>query len=52
LCESGNNARTFAAMGIPVFACTPDQLPDLMAVDLTKGDISASAAKNEISVII
>lgn len=52
LCESGNNARAFAAMGIPVFACTPDQFPDLMAVALTKGDISAWAAKNGIIVII
>ncbi len=28
---SSSNAASFAAMGIPSFACTPDQFPDLMA---------------------
>ncbi|MGJ8638632.1 MAG: VWA domain-containing protein [Opitutaceae bacterium] len=33
------NAAKFAALGIPVFACTPDQFPDLMAAALSKKDI-------------
>ena len=33
------NAAMFAAMDIPVFACTPDRFPDLMAAALGKKDI-------------
>lgn len=33
------NASRFAALGIPVFACTPDQFPDLMAAALSKKDM-------------
>ncbi|OAI25595.1 MULTISPECIES: VWA domain-containing protein [Methylomonas] len=46
------NARTMAAMGAPVFACTPDQFPDLMAVALVRDDIAAWAAGNDISVVV
>lgn len=46
------NARAMADMGAPVFACTPDQFPDLMAVALLRGDIAAWAAGNEISVVV
>lgn len=35
-----NNAARFAAMDIPVFACTPDRFPDLMAAALAKRDLS------------
>ncbi|MCW1923613.1 VWA domain-containing protein [Luteolibacter arcticus] len=34
------NAATFAALGIPVFACTPDRFPDLMAAALAKKDLA------------
>jgi len=43
------NAEFFASLGIPVFACTPDQFPDLMATALSKQDITAWAARNDIS---
>ncbi len=33
------NAAHFAAMDIPVFACTPDRFPDLMAAALAKKDM-------------
>ncbi len=34
------NASKFAALGIPVFACTPDQFPELMAACLSRRDLS------------
>ena len=37
-------AVRFAGLGCPVFACTPDQFPDLMATALSRGDVSAWAA--------
>lgn len=36
-----NHAQIFSEMGIPTFACTPDQFPELMAMAIEKGDISA-----------
>jgi hypothetical protein len=40
-----------ASLGIPVFACTPDQFPDLMATALRRGDISGWAAEQYIKLI-
>lgn len=40
------NAATFAALGIPVFACTPDRFPDLMAAALAKKDLALWQSKN------
>jgi len=37
-------ARRLAALGIPVFACTPDLFSDLMAAALRRQDIAAWAA--------
>lgn len=45
------NAAAIAAMGCPVFACTPDQFPDLMAAALSKADISQWAVSQEIEMI-
>jgi Mg-chelatase subunit ChlD len=45
-----NHAKHFASLGCPVFACTPDQFPDMMAVALQKGDVAAWAAGLGISV--
>ncbi|HYH16862.1 MAG TPA: VWA domain-containing protein, partial [Flavisolibacter sp.] len=42
------NAQFFSDLGIPVFACTPDKFPDLMAAALSKQDIGAWAAKEEL----
>ena len=46
-----NHAAAFAAMGCPVFACTPDEFPDLMATALARGDIGAWAASRDIALI-
>jgi hypothetical protein len=45
------NAAAIAAMGCPVFACTPDQFPDLMATALKGGDVSAWAAAQDIALV-
>jgi len=34
-----DHAAALAALGVPAFACTPDQFPDLLAVALGGGDI-------------
>jgi VWA domain containing CoxE-like protein len=46
-----NNAQAIAAMGCPVFACTPDQFPALMATALQRGDIWSWAAAQDIKLI-
>jgi hypothetical protein len=40
-----------AALGIPVFACTPDQFPDLMATALRREDVHGWAADRDIKLI-
>jgi Mg-chelatase subunit ChlD len=40
-----------AALGAPVFACTPDQFPDLMATALRREDIHAWAARTDIKLV-
>jgi Mg-chelatase subunit ChlD len=45
------HARAFAALGCPVFACTPDRFPDLMAEALARRDIAAWAARNDIALV-
>lgn len=42
------NATFLADLGVPVFACTPDKFPDLMAAALSKQDIGLWAAKEEL----
>ncbi len=42
------NAQYFSNLGIPVFACTPDKFPDLMAAALSKQDIGLWAAKEDM----
>lgn len=44
------NAEAFAALGVPVFACTPDQFPALMAAALRREDIAAWAAGEDIKL--
>lgn len=46
-----NHAAKIAAMDCPVFACTPDQFPDLMATALTRQDIGQWAAAKDIALI-
>jgi len=38
------HAAALGALGVPAFACTPDQFPDLLAVALGGGDIGLWAA--------
>jgi Mg-chelatase subunit ChlD len=44
------NAQFFSNLGIPVFACTPDKFPDLMAAALSKQDIGLWVAKEDMVV--
>lgn len=44
-------AGVLAAMDVPVFACTPDQFPDLMASALRRQDIAAWAADADIKLV-
>jgi len=41
-------AGQYAAMGIPTFACTPDQFPALMAAAIGHEDVNVWAAREEI----
>lgn len=42
------NAQFLSNLGIPVFACSPDKFPDLMAAALSKQDIGLWAAKEDL----
>lgn len=42
------NAAAFASLGIPAFACTPGQFPDLMAAAISHTDIGQWAASQDI----
>ncbi|MEM7058506.1 MAG: VWA domain-containing protein [Pseudomonadota bacterium] len=44
-------AAKVADMGVPVFACTPDQFPDLMACALRREDIHQWAALQDIKTV-
>lgn len=46
-----NHASILAGLGCPVFACTPDQFPDLMATALRRQDIWAWAAQRDIKLV-
>lgn len=41
-----DNAAALASVGIPSFACTPDQFPDLFAVAVDRGDVGKWARSN------
>lgn len=42
-------AATMAGFGVPAFACTPDQFPDLVAAVLQKRDVAQWAAERGIA---
>jgi hypothetical protein len=44
-------AARIAALGAPVFACTPDQFPDLMAAALRRQGLHAWAAQHDIKLV-
>jgi hypothetical protein len=43
------NAQKMADMSIPVFACTPDLFPDLMAAAIARSDLGQWAASRDIA---
>lgn len=43
-----NNAKFLAKLGVPVFACTPDLFPDMMAAAISQQDMSQWAGDNDI----
>jgi Mg-chelatase subunit ChlD len=45
-----HHAARLAALGIPTFACTPDQFPELMAAALQRQDLGAWAARHDIQL--
>ena len=45
------HAEVFASFGCPVFACTPDQFPSMMACALTGKDLHAWAADQDVGLI-
>jgi hypothetical protein len=45
------HASLIAAMGCPVFACTPDRFPGLMAAALTNQDLQQWAASEEVASV-
>ena len=45
-----DNAAALGALGIPAFACSPDQFPDLMAAAIERRDVFAWAADNGLAV--
>lgn len=47
----GEAAGIIAGLGAPVFACTPDMFPDLMATALKRGDLAAWAAGRDIRLV-
>lgn len=46
-----NLAKVFAGMDCPVFACTPDQFPDMMATALKREDVLAWASDRGIKTV-
>ena len=48
---SAETATRMAALGSPVFACTPDQFPDMMAAALKRDDMAAWAASMDIKLV-
>ncbi len=49
-CFDPRHAAQFAALGAPVFACTPDLFPDLMATALSRRDVAAWAAARGVQL--
>ena len=43
-----SNAQFLSNLGIPVFACSPDKFPDMMAAAISKQDIGQWAAKEDL----
>jgi Mg-chelatase subunit ChlD len=50
-CFDHSVAAAIAQFGIPAFACTPNQFPDLMAAAINRQDIAQWAAAHEIATV-
>ncbi len=48
-CHDHAAASAFASLGIPVFACTPDLFPEMLAAAIARDDLSRWAADREIA---
>ncbi len=46
------NAAILSGMGIPVFGCTPDAFPELMALAIAGGDVSGWAAARQAAAAV
>lgn len=44
-----DNASALAALGVPAFACTPDTFPELIAVAIEDGDVTAWAHRSDVA---
>ncbi|HKC27407.1 MAG TPA: VWA domain-containing protein [Jatrophihabitans sp.] len=44
-----DNASALSGLGVPAFACTPDAFPELLALAIEGGDITAWAHRNELA---
>lgn len=47
-CFDHRNAARLAELGVPSFACSPDQFPDLMAAAIGRRDLGQWAAQHDI----
>jgi Mg-chelatase subunit ChlD len=47
-----DNAAALAALGVPTFACTPDQFPDLIAAAIQRDDLATWAGNNDIQLAV
>ena len=45
-----HNAAAFSNLGVPSFACTPNQFPDLMAAAISRSDLAQWAAQQDIVI--
>jgi hypothetical protein len=43
-----DNAKFLSNVGVPVFACTPDLFPNMMAAAINRQDMSAWASQNDV----
>jgi Mg-chelatase subunit ChlD len=43
------NAAALAGLGVPAFACTPDEFPELLAVAIDGGDVAAWAHRADLA---
>ena len=49
--KAGERVEGCASLGCPVFACTPDQFPSMMAAALTGKDLHAWASEQDVTLI-